>query len=218
MRNSSSRWMSVVIAGAAVLGAQAALADDGRKAGWERNGKNYPSRGSEIDYARVIDADPIVRRVRVSEPRRECFEETRYENRRVSDAPRGGSGANPRNWTLGPTLIGGAIGAAVGNQVGDGSGRTAARVAGGLLGAAIGNQVANGSRRPDDRYVDAYYEEARPYTVQRCETRYDERWDERIEGYDVTYEYNGRRYQTRMPYDPGKRLRVAVDVRPLGDS
>ena len=37
---------------------------------------------------------------------------------------------------------------------------------------------------------------------------------ERIEGYDVTYEYAGREYVTRMPYDPGERIRVRVDVTP----
>ncbi len=37
--------------------------------------------------------------------------------------------------------IGGLVGALAGNQVGSGSGRTAATVAGGLAGAAIGNQV-----------------------------------------------------------------------------
>ena len=32
--------------------------------------------------------------------------------------------------------------------------------------------------------------------------------------YDVTYEYNGRRYTRRMSYNPGDRLRVRVDVSP----
>lgn len=33
-------------------------------------------------------------------------------------------------------------------------------------------------------------------------------------GYNVTYEYAGRRYQTRTDYHPGDRIRVRVDVRP----
>lgn len=38
-------------------------------------------------------------------------------------------------------LLGGVVGALAGNQVGSGSGRTAATVAGGVAGAAIGNKV-----------------------------------------------------------------------------
>ena len=47
--------------------------------------------------------------------------------------------------------------------------------------------------------------------MQRCETRY-QRWQERIDGYRVTYVYNGRRQVTEMPYRPGDRIRVRVDV------
>ena len=32
--------------------------------------------------------------------------------------------------------------------------------------------------------------------------------------YDVTDEYNGRRYTRRMDYHPGERVRVRVDVSP----
>ena len=40
------------------------------------------------------------------------------------------------------------------------------------------------------------------------------RYEERIDGYDVTYRYHGRLHHTRMPYDPGKRVRVRTDVSP----
>ena len=57
-------------------------------------------------------------------------------------------------------------------------------------------------------------EPPRAYAVERCDVRYQESWEERVEGYRVAYEYNGRRYETRMPYDPGERVRVRVDVFP----
>ena len=38
--------------------------------------------------------------------------------------------------------------------------------------------------------------------------------DERLSGYDVTYEYANRTYHTRTNYHPGDRIRVRVDVRP----
>jgi uncharacterized protein YcfJ len=47
--------------------------------------------------------------------------------------------------------------------------------------------------------------------VQRCETV--NNLEQRIEGYEVRYIYDGREYTTRLPYDPGSRLRVNVDVR-----
>lgn len=37
---------------------------------------------------------------------------------------------------------------------------------------------------------------------------------ERIVGYEVRYEYNGREFRARMPYDPGKEMPVNVEVRP----
>ena len=53
--------------------------------------------------------------------------------------------------------------------------------------------------------------------VQRCDTRYEKEYEERIDGYRVTYEYNGREFTTRMPYDPGEKIRVRVAVSPASD-
>ncbi len=52
--------------------------------------------------------------------------------------------------------------------------------------------------------------------VRRCNTNYTSHQEERIDGYNVLYRYQGQKYATRMPYDPGKRLRIRVDVRPAG--
>jgi uncharacterized protein YcfJ len=165
----------------------------GRKAKYYDDGDRY---AQDYDYARVVDVQPIVTRVRVEEPRRECWEETRYEEPR------------PRPGVAGSMVLGGLIGGAVGNQVGSGDGRRAATVAGAIIGSAIGHDV--GERRRD-RYVD---DGPRAYAVEQCDTRYETRWDERIDGYEVVYEYAGRRYTTRMPYDPGRQLRVRVGVSP----
>ena len=37
---------------------------------------------------------------------------------------------------------------------------------------------------------------------------------ERIVAYDVIYEYNGRQFNVRMPYDPGEQMPVNVHVVP----
>ena len=202
-----SRFTFVAAAVGAVLVAQSAAANPGRHVGWERydNGRH-----SDIDYARVVDVEPILRRIRVTEPRRECYQETRYDEPRYQDARSRGPAP-----AAGSMIIGGILGAAVGNQIGRGDGRRAATVAGALIGSALGHDAAARRGHAEDRYYDARaYEPPRAYTVERCDVRYQESWEERVEGYRVAYEYHGRRYETRLPYDPGERVRVRVDVFP----
>ena len=49
-------------------------------------------------------------------------------------------------------LLGGVIGAVVGNQIGSGSGRAAATVIGGVGGAVVGNNIENRNRRDNEVY------------------------------------------------------------------
>jgi len=151
--------------------------------------------GAVYDYARVIDVRPIVRIVTVTSPERECWEEQR-EYRIARRSP----------GVAGSTLVGAIVGGVIGHQFGSGSGNDAATAAGALIGAAVG---ADGARRRGADYEDVY---TRP--VRRCRTNYRSREEERIDGYDVTYRYHGQKYRTRMPFDPGDRLRIRVDVRP----
>jgi uncharacterized protein YcfJ len=166
--------------------------------------KKHGGRYSDYDYARVTDVDPLIREVRVSVPRRECWTETRYE-------PRDQRGASRHHGAAGPMILGGLIGAAVGTQIGSGDGRRAATVAGAVIGSAIGHDAAE---RRNGRYYRARYEEPRGYDVERCEIRYEDEIEERIDGYRVTYVYNGREFRTTLPYDTGERIRVRVNVRP----
>ena len=151
----------------------------------------------DYDFARVTDVRPIVRLVTVSVPRRECWnEEVRVDHRR-----RG-------NGSAGATIAGGLLGGVVGRQFGDGRGRNALTVVGAIVGSAIGNNAANANRQ-----IPAG---ARYTTVQRCETRDEVREEERIDGYEVTYIYNGQEYTTRTRNDPGERIRVRISVNPAG--
>ncbi len=153
------------------------------------------ARYDDSDFADVVHVAPLRRQVRVSEPVRECWQET-------SDASNGPFSSSH----IGGTLLGSTIGVVVGNQVGHGRGKDVARVAGALIGGAIGHNVSVDRQRQEG---------ARGQTYERCEVRYRERTVERIDGYDVTYAYAGREYVTRMPYDPGERIRVRVDVSPV---
>jgi len=143
------------------------------------------------DYAKVISSRPVVRYVNVKTPVRECWQETQHYTT-----------YEPRHKGPGRTIAGAIIGGVVGHQFGSGRGNDAATIAGSMLGAAI----AHG---PVERV-----EYSRP--VERCATRYRNRREQRIDGYDVVYRYKGQRYSTRMPYDPGRQIKVRVDIRPAG--
>jgi uncharacterized protein YcfJ len=148
-------------------------------------------RSDDYDSAPVTREEPIVRQVRIETPRRECYDDTRYVE---SPAPQ----------VAGHTLLGGIIGGVLGHQIGHGAGRDFASVAGAAIGAGVGYSSATRQYAP----------RVREEVVQRCDVSYDRSYEERIEGYRVTYEYNGREYTTRMPYDPGERIKVRVAVAP----
>lgn len=190
----------VAALGLALVVPAAQAGDHGKRSKWYDDDRREWDGRDDYDWAKVVDVDPIVRRIRVEEPRRECWDETRYEPGRVR---REGTS------TAGGMILGGIIGGAIGNQIGRGDGRRAATVAGAIIGSAIGHDTAE--RRGPPR---TYEEPGREYTVEKCDVRYETRWDERVEGYDVEYVYNGRSYHTRLPYDPGEKLRIRVGVQP----
>lgn len=152
---------------------------------------------SEYDYAMVDEVKMLTRIVNVPVSREQCWEEpvTHYE----PPAPVGA-----HSYT--PTIVGGIIGAVVGNQFGSGSGRDWATVAGTTLGASIGSDYNN--RRA--------YSPARSYVTheERCRVVSEHQQEERSDGYLVTYSYNGRQYKTRTAEHPGDRIKVQVNVTP----
>lgn len=149
------------------------------------------------DYARVVRAEPIYSQVRVSEPREECRQEP------VTERTVYRGGRDP-----GAALVGGIIGGVIGHQFGqghrDGHLATAA-------GALIGVNAARHHGSQHSRVVE------RTVYQTSCRTVRQARYEQRIDGYDVTYKYHGRLYHTRMPYDPGKRVRVRMDIEPWHD-
>lgn len=197
------RYLTLGIALAALTAAPLALADhsSNRRAAWARADHQQVrhAQRSHYDYARVLGSEPIVRYVTVTVPRRECWDEEVSRERRNY---RRGDGS-----VAGATIAGGLIGGVLGRQIGGGSGRDAMTVVGTLVGSAIANDKANRRARNYDEPREVYTE-----TVRRCEVHDEVREEERIDGYRVTYEYNGREYTTRTARDPGERIRVRVDV------
>jgi len=197
------------IAFIAITTAATLFASTSAQAGGKFRGYDDGYRGRDTDYAEVISTRPVYSQVRVSEPRQECWDErVTYRD----NSYRGGREASQFDTTAG-AVIGGVIGGAAGHQFSEGSGKQIATAIGALIGASVGsNAVRNDSRRRDGGYQD--YSERTVYEP-RCRTVSETRYEDRIEGYDVTYRYGGRSYTTRMPYDPGNRISVRVDVSPV---
>ncbi len=143
-----------------------------------------------VDRARVISAAPEYERVNI--PRQECYDE--YEPRDRYNAP--------SEHSYGGAVVGGITGAIVGNQIGKGHGREAATAVGAVAGAIVGDKIQNRDYR-DDR---------EPRLARRC--RDVPEVESRLTGYRVVYEYDGRRFTTVMPNNPGNFLRVRVSVDP----
>lgn len=162
---------------------------------------------SYTDRARVVSVRPIHERIPVS--REECWNDRQrsYEERRVvrrdTGAPIGAG-----------TVLGAVVGGVLGHQMGGSDrARDAATVGGAVVGGIVGNQIErDGGPSSRERVVEV---ERVPVerNVERCRTIQEVR--EATIGYDVVYEYAGREFTTRLDRDPGRSLRVRVDVIPV---
>jgi uncharacterized protein YcfJ len=92
----------------------------------------------------------------------------------------------------------------VGSIFGAGNGKIAAAAAGAGIGAIAGSRMGSPSAPPP-----TYTTTMTP--VQRC--RMVDHYDVRTT-YTVVYVYQGQRFSTKLPYDPGKQLRVNVSAVP----
>ena len=158
--------------------------------------KNH-SRNMAYDFARVVDVRPIYREVEVSSPVRECWDEPVIQTHR-STGHKSASGM----------AVGGILGGVIGHQIGKGNGKKLATAVGTIIGAQIGHDAVNGNvqTQPQTSYTE--YQ-------QHCAVRQQVSYEEVLDGYDVTYRYQGERYKIRMPYDPGKRIKVRIRIEPV---
>jgi uncharacterized protein YcfJ len=154
--------------------------------------QHYPQQANEnIGSARVVNIKPIYETVSYSEP----YEECRYEERTIRRH-------RDSNTAL---ILGSLIGGAIGNELGHN--KTNKRV-GTVAGAILGGSIAKDIHRNKNRYRQVRNEKV-------CITAYEISYKEEVTGYDVAYEYHGVTYYTTTDEHPGKRIRVAVNVRPL---
>lgn len=94
------------------------------------------------------------------------------------------------------TVVGGVAGGLLGNQIGGGSGKKIATVAGAVAGGYAGNQVQKKMQEND----------VVTKTEQRCRTVNET--SQKLVGYDVTYQLDGKQGVARMSFKPGEKLPV----------
>ena len=91
--------------------------------------------------------------------------------------------------------MGAIAGGVLGNQIGGGNGKTAATMLGIFGGAILGNNI-EGAPAPQTQ------------TVQNCTTQ--NVFENRVMGYNVTYEFNSKQYSVQLPRDPGPTIKLNV--------
>ena len=133
------------------------------------------------EVGNVISSVPVVQQVQV--PRQVCNQSAPVMAPQTS----GGGG-----------LLGAIVGAGIGSTIGHGGGTAAAMVAGTALGAIVGNNVEANNLQA----------QAAAQSMPQCVTEMT--LENRIVGYNVTYDYAGRQSTVQMPYDPGPTVRLQV--------
>lgn len=202
------------------------------QSGYPQTYPAYDNGNAQYDYARVINV------VRVpgggyaangyGEQGQRCYTRNdgyvdRYGNRTYPNGYNGGynngygypNNSYPNGYGGSQTgrnvasVVGGVVGAVLGSQVGGGSARYATSAIGSMVGSQVGGSIYDQSQRQRQQgHVNVC--DMEPVNGGYGNARYGNAAD----AYDVTYEYNGRRYTSRMNYDPGQRVRVRVDVTP----
>lgn len=159
--------------------------------------ESHSLKHNQIEYGKVIDVTPVYREVKVTTPVKECWQEPVTHTRPVRN------GAN----SAGGTLAGGLIGGIIGHQFGNGRGKKLATAVGTIVGAQLGHDAAKGSHASSYGSYTAY--------ESFCEVENRVSYVEELDSYRVTYRYKGNKYQTNLPYDPGKKIKLRVTVEPV---
>jgi uncharacterized protein YcfJ len=102
----------------------------------------------------------------------------------------------------GGALLGAVVGGVIGHNLGDGFGRAATTGLGAVAGSVIGDRTEAANTPPAG------------VPVRICQTI--TQYQSQVIGYDVTYEFQGKRYTTRLAQNPGERIALDVSVTPVG--
>lgn len=129
------------------------------------------------DYARVTATTAIIETIEYRSPS-QCSQPAHINHNRASAAP---------------VIIGGIMGAALGNSLGHKKiNRQIGTIVGGVLGAAIGHDIAGNQQRG----------------TANCDNQYNVEYREQVVGFEVSYRYRGINYHTRTDQHPGRRIAI----------
>lgn len=159
------------------------------------------------DYAQVTQVNPIYETISLREPYQKCHMEERVVHRQTT--------RHQNRQSVTPHILGSLIGGAIGNKLGHNkSNKRVGAVAGAILGGSIAGDISYKNRQHNNRHQPNH-----SYTTKErvCHTNHTTRQEQQLNGYDVSYRYKGKRYNTVMANHPGKRIRVAVDVSPIDE-
>ena len=211
------RFVITLLAAGLALGSSSALAQSSYDGYGRGDYGNAGNSGGDVyrDYARVVRVDPVLADGGYRDTgndRRRCRDTTTASTYYDNDGYGYGDGrrqAGSAGGRTAATIVGGIAGAVLGSKMGGGSGTYVTTTVGSMLGGMAGREIYNQShtRNGTVRVCD-------PVPVRDGYSGYPGYDDGNAGGYDVTYEYNGRRYTRRMSYNPGDRIRVRVDVQP----
>lgn len=134
-------------------------------------------------YAEVLAVTPVNQTIKT--PREVCNDVVVTRQKPVQDQHR-----------IAGTAVGAVVGGLLGNQIGGGTGKKVATVAGAVGGGYAGNKVQEHMQNSDTYTT----------TETRCNTVTDV--SEKLVGYDVKYQLDGKEGQVRMDRDPGTRIPV----------
>ena len=167
-------------------------------AGKKHHDKSHQPRHKQFVYAKVVNVKPIYREIRVSTPVKQCWSEP------VNNSKQDRYVNNP----VGATIAGGLMGGVIGHQFGKGRGNRFATVAGTVIGATLGHDSSRGY------YKKASFDRHTSYE-NHCKTTSRISYEQVVDSYSVSYRYKGKRYQTNMPYDPGKKIKLKITIVPV---
>ena len=156
--------------------------------------------GSFYAYGKVVEAEPIIVKTIETTPHKECrlVRQQRVVRRDHHDE------------AILPSLLGGLLGGVIGHQFGGGRGKTALTIAGAFAGASIAKDSSH-EYRHDRRFRD--------YEVrERCTIVEQVHEVEKVDGYRVTYLYQGREFTRTTRQHPGTRIRLRVQVIPVPET
>jgi uncharacterized protein YcfJ len=158
--------------------------------------------GTSIDRALVVEVEPVYRSYDYSVPVEQC---------RLVDLPVHVEHHDSHYRSFTGPIVGAIIGGAIGNALGHNkTNKKVGTAVGAILGGSIGRDMSGRYHR------DRYHPRTVSYqTEQVCETVYETEERLELDGYDVTYRYAGQTHTTRMEHDPGKYLKVRVNVTPV---